>query len=244
MGEHRPTGHSRRDLAAVIVALALPSAITWVYFFGVEGAPAGTQLLVFNAVKILQFAFPLVWVLAVQRERVGAPRARREGVAVGLAFGAIVAIAIFALYAGVLKSADAFVGAAAEIRDKVAGFGIVRTWQYAALGLFYSLFHSLLEEYYWRWFVFGQLRRSTALRTAIGVSALGFMAHHVLVLGKFFGFGHPATYLLASCVAVGGAAWAWLYDRSGSLIGPWVSHLLVDAAIFAVGYDLVRDQLG
>ena len=29
--------------------------------------------------------------------------------------------------------------------------------------------------------------------------------------------------------------WAWLYHRSGSLLGPWLGHALVDAAIF-VGY--------
>ena len=31
--------------------------------------------------------------------------------------------------------------------------------------------------------------------------------------------------------------------RSGSLAGPWLSHLVVDAAIFLVGYDLARDLL-
>ncbi len=66
------------------------------------------------------------------------------------------------------------------------------------------------------------------------------MAHHVLVLGRFFGFANWATYLFAACVAVGGAVWAWLYERTGSLVGPWASHLLVDAAIFAVGFDIVR----
>jgi membrane protease YdiL (CAAX protease family) len=69
------------------------------------------------------------------------------------------------------------------------------------------------------------------------------MAHHVLVLGKYFGFDSPATWLFSSCVAVGGAVWAWLYNRTGSLLGPWLSHLLVDAAIFAIGFDLVRGAL-
>ena len=54
------------------------------------------------------------------------------------------------------------------------------------------------------------------------------------------GFSSPATWLFSVCVAVGGAMWAWLYERTGSLLGPWLSHLLVDAAIFAIGYDLVR----
>ena len=28
-------------------------------------------------------------------------------------------------------------------------------------------------------------------------------------------------------------------DESGSLLGPWLSHCLIDAAIFLIGYDLV-----
>lgn len=44
--------------------------------------------------------------------------------------------------------------------------------------------------------------------------------------------------MLTLAVAVGGAFWAWLYHRSGSLLGPWISHMLVDAAIFGVSYQL------
>jgi membrane protease YdiL (CAAX protease family) len=38
---------------------------------------------------------------------------------------------------------------------------------------------------------------------------------------------------------VGGAFWAWLYHRSRSLWGPWLSHALVDATIFVIGWDLI-----
>lgn len=240
--ELRPT-RNLADWAAVLVALVLPTAITWVYFFGADDAAASTQLTVYNVVKVLQFALPIVWVVAVQRGSATLRPRSGQGIGLGLAFGALVAAAMFGLYYAVLRGSPLIDGALPEIRDKVADFGIDRVWKYAALGLFYSLCHSLLEEYYWRWFVFGQLRRLTTLRAAITVSSLGFMAHHILVLGKFFGFANPATYLLSSCIAVGGAVWAWLYDRSGSLVGPWLSHLLVDAAIFAIGYDLVRSTL-
>ena len=232
-----------RDLLVVLVAIALPSAITWVYFFGADEAPAGVQLLVYNVVKVIQFALPIWWVLAVQKGRVRLWPQSSAGVGFGLAFGAAVAAGMLGLYYGWLKSSTLLAAALPEIRDKVADFGIDSVGKYAALGLFYSLCHSLLEEYYWRWFVFAQLRKWAPLGTAMTVSGLGFMAHHVLVLGKFFGFGNPATYLLSSCIAVGGAAWAWLYERSGSLLGPWLSHLLVDAAIFGIGYLLVRDAL-
>jgi membrane protease YdiL (CAAX protease family) len=61
----------------------------------------------------------------------------------------------------------------------------------------------------------------------------------VLVLQLYFGWTSPLTWLFSAGVAIGGAFWAWLYNKSGSLYGPWLSHALVDAAIFAIGYDLV-----
>jgi membrane protease YdiL (CAAX protease family) len=66
------------------------------------------------------------------------------------------------------------------------------------------------------------------------------MAHHILVLATFFGWWSPATWLFSVAVAIGGAIWAWLYDRTDSLLVPWLGHSLVDAAIFAIGYDLAR----
>jgi len=238
-----PTKLSRWDWAAVLVALVLPSITTWIYFFGAEDAAAGTQVGVFNAVKSLQFALPAVWVLAVQRGHMTLTPRYTGGVAAGVAFGALVAAGTAGLYLAFLRNSPLLAQGIPEMRSKLAGFGIDRTWEYLLLGVFYSLIHSLLEEYYWRWFVFGQLRRSMAFAPAATISSLGFMAHHVLVLGKYFGFASPATWLLSACVAVGGWVWAWLYERTGSLVGPWISHLLVDAAIFAVGYDIVRQGL-
>lgn len=66
------------------------------------------------------------------------------------------------------------------------------------------------------------------------------MAHHVIVLGMFFpNHFWTAAVPFSICIAVGGAFWAWLYDRTGSIYSPWISHLLVDLAILAIGYDLV-----
>jgi membrane protease YdiL (CAAX protease family) len=234
---------SIRDVIVILTALALPSLITWIYFYRAASASAGMQQAIYMAVKIVQFGLPVAWVLFVQRVRMTYKPAHGQGIFIGLAFGALIAAAVAALYVIWLKDSALLKGATSEITAKVAKAGIDRVWKYAVLGVFYSLCHSFLEEYYWRWFVFGQLRRIIPLAPAIVVSSLGFMAHHVLVLGKYFGFDSPATWLFSGCVAIGGAVWAWLYDRTGSLLGPWLSHMLVDAAIFAVGYDLVRETL-
>ena len=230
------------DLCVAVFALFLPSVVTLLYFVILAAWPSAAQQTAYAIGKGIQFGLPLVWVLAVQRAGLRFKPPGRAGLIEGGLFGLLVLAAMMALYHGWLKPVG-YLGpqspAAAAILDKVQGFGLDTLWKYVALGAFYSLFHSGLEEYYWRWFVFGQLRRLIPVNRAILVSSIGFMLHHILLLAAYFGWFSPATWLFSAAVAVGGAYWAWLYQRSDSLWGPWLSHLVIDAAIFIVGYDLV-----
>jgi hypothetical protein len=155
-------------------------------------------------------------------------------------FGLLVALAILAGYHRWFHSAGWLAAGETQIRRKVLAFGLRTPAQFAAVGIFYSVFHSLLEEYYWRWFVFGRLRRLLPIGRAIFLASLAFAAHHGIVLGNYFGGFSPVTWLLTFGVALGGAAWCEIYRRSGSLLGPWLSHAMVDAAIFAVGFAMVH----
>ena len=83
-----------------------------------------------------------------------------------------------------------------------------------------------------------------SLSAAVVLSSIGFMAHHIILLATFFGWTSVVTYLFSIGIAIGGIAWALIYHFSGSLLGPWLSHLLVDAANFLIGFDLVRERFG
>jgi membrane protease YdiL (CAAX protease family) len=122
---------------------------------------------------------------------------------------------------------------------KASNLGMGTPARFIAGAVFLSSLHAFLEEYYWRWFVFGGLRRFMPVTAAIVVSSLGFTAHHVILLASFFGALTLSAIFFSLCVAVGGAAWATIYHRSGSLLGPWISHALIDAGIFVVGFDLL-----
>jgi len=233
----------RADAVAVVFALTFPTALTWVYFVALAGTESRWQGLAAGLGKVVQFGFPLVWVYWICREPWRRPVWKRDGILVGTAFGLLIATAMVALYHVGFKPLGWFDIANEQIRAKVAGMKLDSVEKYLAISLFYPLCHSLIEEYYWRWFVFGRMKRHVSMTTAIVVSSLGFMAHHVILLATFFGWSSPLTYFLSFCVAIGGGAWAWLYVRSGSLIGPWISHMFVDAAIFLVGYDVVRPIL-
>lgn len=233
----------KADTAALLFALVFPSVFTWAYFLGLAHFSTAWQQVCYVAGKTIQFALPAVWVIGVQRRRLRWAWPGRAGLLEGLAFGLAVFALALGLYHGWIRPAGWFAPLGPRVALKVARFGVTGFWTFAALGAFYSVLHSLLEEYYWRWFVFGQLGRHMPWPAALGVSSVGFTAHHVIVLGTYFGWLSPGTYLFSLAVALGGAFWAWLYQKSRSLAGPWLSHLWIDAAIFAVGYDLVRPWL-
>jgi len=223
-----------------VFALVYPAIITWGYFVLAERYSTGAQQTVYLVVKSVQFAFPILWVWLVLREPLRTGRATTQGLFLGAAFSVCVVAGGWLVFDLVLRDLAVFTNAKALILNKIGGFGIDSVWKYAILAAFYSLFHSLLEEYYWRWFVFRQLCQLVPLWPAICVSSLGFMAHHVIVLHQFFKEAPALAWALSFAVAVGGAFWAWLYNRSQSLFAPWLSHLLIDAGVFWIGYQLVR----
>ncbi|MBC8877334.1 MAG: CPBP family intramembrane metalloprotease [Planctomycetes bacterium] len=241
MTDRRPTSWS-----VLVFAMVFPTVVTLAYFVLLADYSPSLQQTAYTIGKAIQFAFPAVWVFLVLREKLAWKPPNRRGAAVGVLFGGVILAAMFGLYHWVLAPIGVFGEAAdgptRQIRDKVQDLGLDAFWKYASLGTFYALCHSALEEYYWRWFVFKRLRERASPWTAIVVSSCAFMGHHVILLATFFGWVSPWTYLFSLAVAVGGIFWAWLYERTGSLCGPWLSHVLVDAAIFTVGYDIVKDM--
>lgn len=226
--------------AGIVVGFVVPTLVTLAYFVFGPRFDSDTRQVIYVVMKSAQFLFPVVWVWAVVREPIRLWRPSSSGIGLGALFGLAAAGAGWMLYAAFLRDTPMFTESVEIVRDRVQAFGVDRPWKYALLGVFYSLIHSSLEEYYFRWFLFGQLRRLLPLWPAILISAVGFMMHHVVILGTYFEWALLPTAFFSLCVAVGGAFWAWLYDRSGSIAGPCISHLLVDAGIFLVGFDMMR----
>lgn len=229
----------RAEPWVLMLACLLPTLVTYAYFHLADGAPAAVQQTVYGAGKLVQFALPVVWVGLCLRHRLGFVRWTKRGLALGVGFGGLAGGCGLGIYHAWLRHTPPIAAATEPILAKVDGLGIRDPWVFIGVGVFYALIHSLLEEYYWRWFVFRRLRGWVNLPIAIGLSSAGFMAHHILVLDRYFHEAPWLTALLSLSVMIGGAFWAWLYERSGSLLAPWLSHLIIDAAIFAIGYSII-----
>jgi membrane protease YdiL (CAAX protease family) len=223
--------------------MTLPTLMAWLYFQrlgGQQGRANPFQQAAYTGGKTLQFALPVVWLWLTQGKLWAMRRPRFDGWPIGVGFGLSVAAAILGLYFGYFRGSPVLADTPAKLSAKLHEFGVGTPAEFAALAVFMVAAHSLLEEYYWRWFVFGRLRTLVPFGPAVVLSSLAFMAHHVVILDVFLpGKFWSAVLPFSLAIAVGGAVWAWLYARADSVWSPWLSHAFVDAALFVIGWDLL-----
>ncbi len=248
--------HAKKIEPVVLaIAIVLPTIVTWIYFVSLKESAASVQQTAYGVGKIIQFALPVVWIGWFCRENLTsllpwadgnfagvAPAKtvkRSQATWIAIGFGALVTVSVFVGFYFIVTPMGLAEPLIAQVNKKVAGMSLDSPAKFIFLGLFYALVHSFMEEYYWRWFVFKRLLSYWPLWVAVLISSIGFMAHHVILMATFLGWDSPLAYLISATVAIGGIVWAWLYHRSGKLAYPWLSHMVVDAAIFALGYVLV-----
>jgi membrane protease YdiL (CAAX protease family) len=226
-------------IALLVFAMLFPSFMASLYFVYLPSG--GLAQAAYFGGKVLQFAFPVLFVLLVEGHLPRPKRPHFAGLGIGLAFGLAVAAGMLALYYGWLADTLLFTDTGKLIKGKLDVFHVSSPAEYLLLSVVIVAVHSLAEEYYWRWFTFAQLNKVVNLPLAIALSSAAFVGHHVLVLYAYFpGRLWVAVVPFSLAIGVGGAFWAWLFARTQTIYSSWLSHALVDAAIFVIGWDLLQ----
>ena len=225
-----------RRWVVVAPALVLPLIASFFYFVIFPGTAFGNSF--YSAIKVFLLVWPFAATLLILRESLRRERptgpGRWRSLLVGAGFGIAVALLMLALEE--FSPMGAILEQNGErIRERVDGLGMLDHFILAALAI--SIVHAALEEFYWRWFVYGNLRHLVSQPWAHLIAGVGFMSHHVVITSQFFPFGF--ALFLGFCVGIGGAFWSWHYQRYHTLWGPWFSHMIVDFAIFYLGYQLI-----
>lgn len=233
-----PADRGRLRAAMILPAMVVPLIASLLYFVLLAGTAVAA--VIYAATKVFTVVWPGVVAVTVERVplRPGPVDWRRHASALplGLFTGLLVGGAIVAAYA-LTPLGDAVATQSEMIVAKVTALGLAHPARFIVFGCFLSFIHSGIEELFWRWCIFGRLRRIVAPAAAWLLAAASFAAHHYVVLGSMLTW--PLTLLLGTGVGVGGLLWCWMYQRQRTLAGAWLSHALVDVAILSVGYHLV-----
>lgn len=102
------------------------------------------------------------------------------------------------------------------------------------VALYISFINSLLEEFFFRGFIFLSLKKIIISRYAYIISALAFAIYHVAIMGSWFS---PIIFLLAMIgLFVGGIIFNFLNEYSLNIYSSWLVHMMANFAINTIGF--------
>ncbi len=186
--------------------------------------------------KIWTILWPAFWWLVVEGRKWSWSKPIYGGLGVGALSGVVVGLVIWAAF--LLFGETAL--QAEELREALSESGLDGKLPYLLGALYWTGINSLLEEYIWRWFVFDHCERllpSRRANLAVFLAAGLFSLHHLVATLKFC--PGPVALLATFGVFIGGVIWSWLYRAYRSIWPAYVSHAVIDIAVYAVGWAML-----
>jgi membrane protease YdiL (CAAX protease family) len=193
----------------------------------------GVSYILKTAFKIVLFLIvPFVYTGFVQKERgavIGRLKTARlkelwPGLALGLASFFIIIISYF-----ILGSYVDFPAIATELETKLG----ITALNFIFIGLYITFVNSLLEEYFFRNFIFLNLFKRIPSILAYSFSSLLFAVYHMAIFAQWFNTSIMLICLLGLFLV--GVVFNFMNSKSGHFLNSWLAHALADAAIILIG---------
>ena len=106
------------------------------------------------------------------------------------------------------------------------------------VSLYISFANSFLEEFFFRGFVFTNLKQHSGRKLAYIFSAAAFSMYHVAMM---IGWFSPALFLLVMVgLVVGGMIFNWLNEKLDTIYCSWLTHMFANFAINTIGFMLLK----
>lgn len=103
-------------------------------------------------------------------------------------------------------------------------------------GTYLILINSLLEEFFFRGFIFLNLKNLGKRRIAYGASSIAFSLYHI---SNFQNWLNVWVFVLATIgLFIGGMIFDYLDDKENTFLNSWFVHICADLAIVGFGYSL------
>lgn len=157
----------------------------------------------------------------------------KKGILIALGLGAAVYGVILGGYFLIRPFFDFY-----SIAGKLTQNAGVTKENFLFVSLYISFANSLLEEFFFRGFLFTNLKSSSTRNFAYGFSSVLFAAYHVAMM---LGWFSPALFLLVMVgLTAGGLIFNYLNERFGTVCVSWLVHMCANFAINTIGFLLLR----
>ena len=216
----------------VILAFAFfGHAIAALFYAVIINNPMGARAAYFG-LKLLVNVIPLIWFFCVDRQKPRLQSFQSAACFTGFLSGILIASSLVFLYEFVLAKYVKIDG----LYEKASVYGLRDHFFWFAA--FLCVVNSGMEEYYWRWFLFGKFRQLMPVPLATVLSSISFTLHHIVVLSVYI----PDLWMVVLFnlgVFTGGVVWAGLYQKYSNFWAIWLSHLIVDVGIMVIVYQIL-----
>ena len=106
------------------------------------------------------------------------------------------------------------------------------------ISLYISFANSFLEEFFFRGFVFTNLKGLSGKTLAYLFSAGAFSLYHVAMM---IGWFSPVLFLLVMVgLVAGGLIFNWLNEKLDTIYCSWLTHMFANFAINTIGFILLK----
>ncbi|MDN7227484.1 CPBP family glutamic-type intramembrane protease [Planococcus sp. N064] len=194
----------------------------------------GLQVMENVAITFLLFYSWLLFVPLIDRAfPVEQLKLDKQGVALGFGSGLLFFIFIF----GGLSWLHVYLLDIEYLRTLLMDWGFSGRGE-ILLVLVLLLANPVLEELYWRGYMFNRLRMKGSALYAVGMSAAFYTLYHLLSIIPIFEAGFSFVAVLP--VFIAGLFWGFIREKSGSMTATIISHVLSDFGIVCVYWFIVR----
>ena len=160
-------------------------------------------------------------------------RFRKKGFAIALGLG----LGLYALILGAYFLVGRFFDFSAIVGSLSQNAGVTRD-NFLFVSLYISFVNSLLEEFFFRGFVFTNLKGLQSRRLAYLFSAGVFSLYHVAMMVGWFS---PLLFLLVMAgLFVGGLIFNYMNERLDTIYCSWLTHMFANFAINTIGFLLMK----
>ena len=114
---------------------------------------------------------------------------------------------------------------------------LLKSWNIQKGHLYILLFvmvfaNSVLEEIYWRGYIFNRLKAHFNIKYVILISSLFYASYHYITTANLFSIQIGAIF--TTVIFLTGIFWGTMREQFGSLYVPIISHFLADMAIMII----------
>ena len=125
-----------------------------------------------------------------------------------------------------------------KIADALTSNAGVTKENFLYVSLYISFVNSFLEEFFFRGFVFTNLKNLSGRKLAYWFSSVAFSLYHVAMM---IGWFSPILFLLVMAgLMIGGMIFNWLNEKLDTIYCSWLTHMFANFAINTVGFILLR----